>query len=331
MIKKTRPLCGLLALLLCLSVGQLWGQNVSIQGRLDRSSIRTGEQAVIDLQIRTNDLPNTKFYLTESSQEEPRFKVLAFLPVDTVDIDGQLKEIHARMVITSFDSTLVMIPPIVVEAPSGSSQTEIMAINVVQPDVDLSQPEKIKAEKEPWTMAVVWQDYLILLFRSPFFWLFVLLLIAAYTYYRRRQMSQVVPKIEPQRSEPVYQPTALEEAIEALQNLAASSLLSEGDYKGYYTQLVDTLKAYIHAQKGWHVQEQTSSELLRTLEQAKEPGELIALMKRILNEADASKFAKASPTYAQALQALRDAEYYVRSTDAQWRLQVTEHDNTQHV
>lgn len=331
MIKKTRLLCGLLTLLMCLGAMPVWGQNVSIQGRLDKSSIRTGEQAVIDLQIRTDDLPNTKFYLTESSQEQPRFKVLAFLPVDTVEIENQLKEIHARMVITSFDSTLVMIPPIVVETPSGSSQTEVMAINVVQPDVDVSQPEKIKAEKEPWEIELVWQDYLLLLFRSPYFWLVVVLLIAVYAYYRRKQMPKVVKPISPPAVQDVYQPTAMEQALQALHSLGATPLLSQGEYKAYYTEMIDILKTYIHAQKGWHVQEQTSSELLRTLEEAKEPRELTALMARLLNEADWSKFAKSHPTHAQALQALRDAEYYVRSTEALWRPQVTPHENTQSV
>lgn len=52
-------------------------------------------------------------------------------------------------------------------------------------------------------------------------------------------------------------------------------------------------------------------------------------MARLLNEADWSKFAKSHPTHAQALQALRDAEYYVRSTEALWRPQVTPHENTQ--
>lgn len=331
MIRKTRWLCILLILLLCVGVGKAWSQSVSIQGRLDRSSIRTGEQAVIDLQIRTDDLPNTKFYLTESSQEAPRFKVLAFLPVDTVDLENQLKEIHARMVITSFDSTLVMIPPIVVETPSGSSQTDVMAINVIQPDVDLSQPDNIKAEKSPWEEPLRWQDYLLLLFQSPFFWLFVVLLIGGYAYYRNRQMPQVVPKVVALPVSDVYTPSAMEQAITALNHLASSSLLFEEDYKSYYSQLIDILKVYIHVQKGWHVQEQTSSELLRTMRDAGEPQEQTDLMARLLQEADGSKFAKARPTSAQALQALRDAEYYVRSTDAQWHAQATEHDNAQHV
>ena len=47
-----------------------FSQNLSIQGKLNRSEIKTGEQAVIDLTIRTNNLPQTQFYLKEEAQKE---------------------------------------------------------------------------------------------------------------------------------------------------------------------------------------------------------------------------------------------------------------------
>ena len=91
----------LLPLLLLLFTELAWGQRVSIQTRLDRSEIRIGEQAAVEMTIRTDDLARTRFHLVEDSTGIERFRVLAFGATDTIDLGGGLKEIQAKMIVTS--------------------------------------------------------------------------------------------------------------------------------------------------------------------------------------------------------------------------------------
>ena len=101
--------------------GQAAAQRVSIQTHLDRSEIRIGERAAIEMTIRTDNLAATRFHLVEDSTGTERFRILEFGALDTINVGGTIQEIKARMIITSFDSTLITIPPIVVETPSGSA------------------------------------------------------------------------------------------------------------------------------------------------------------------------------------------------------------------
>lgn len=95
--------------------GQVAAQRVSIQTHLDRSEIRIGERAAIEMTIRTDNLAATRFHLVEDSTGTERFRILEFGALDTINVGGTIQEIKARMIITSFDSTLITIPPIVVE------------------------------------------------------------------------------------------------------------------------------------------------------------------------------------------------------------------------
>ncbi len=70
----------LYSLCLLLSTLEVQGQNVSIQAKIDRGEIRTGEQAAIDVVIRTRNLAQTKFYLTEDLRQGEPFVVLEFTP-----------------------------------------------------------------------------------------------------------------------------------------------------------------------------------------------------------------------------------------------------------
>ncbi len=184
----------LCSLCLLLSTLEVQGQNVSIQAKIDRGEIRTGEQAAIDVVIRTRNLAQTKFYLTEDLRQGEPFVVLEFTPLDTIDIDGKLQEITARMIVTSFDSTLITIPPIIVETPDGQAQTAPLALNVIQPEVDAAHPENFKDIKDPWEVSLRLSDIWEMLYRSPIFWAVVALLVVGGLLYRWRDKLKRAPQ-----------------------------------------------------------------------------------------------------------------------------------------
>ncbi|MFC2632022.1 MAG: hypothetical protein ACFNX2_05950, partial [Porphyromonas pasteri] len=111
-----------------------------IQTHLDRSEIRIGERAAIEMTIRTDNLAATRFHLVEDSTGTERFRILEFGALDTINVGGTIQEIKARMIITSFDSTLITIPPIVVETPSGSAVSKPLPSTSSHPRLTSSIP-----------------------------------------------------------------------------------------------------------------------------------------------------------------------------------------------
>lgn len=292
-----RPYLLLLVALLCLS-GGLWSQRVSIQTRLDRPEIRIGEQASVDMTIRTDDLERTRFHLVEDSTGVARFRILAFAATDTVDLGDGLKEIQAKMIVTSFDSTLITLPPILVETPSGQALSKPLALNVISPKVDISQPDKIEPIVSPWEVRITLADLLELLQR--FLWIAVALaaLIVGLLYIRQRRKQQ-----SPQAATiplPEIKLTALDELEQALRQLQAHPLAVQEDFKTYFTDLITALRSFFKTIYGVETAEKTSEELLEILQERGASRTTRLQTEEILQLADGVKFAKSLPSRQEA-------------------------------
>ena len=285
----------------CLLLGLTWclpslGQNVSIQARLDRPEIKIGERAAIDLTIRTDDLSRTRFYLLQDSTGAPeRYRVLSFGATDTIDIGKGVQEIKAQMIVTSFDSTLITLPPIVVETPSGQAMTKPLALNVVSPEVDLSQPENIRPIVSPWDEPYTLMDILILIFTSWIFYAVAGLLLIALLIYEYRNRAQYLQVVKPEILRPV---SALEQLKRKLEALGEARL----DFKRYYSEVTDGLRAYLGARYGFEAMERTTDEVIEKLHSRGLGSEQTRHIEQVLMEASLVKFAKSLPERGDALQ-----------------------------
>lgn len=295
---------------------QAQAQNVSIQAKIDRGEIRTGEQAAIDVVIRTSNLAQTKFYLTEDVRKGEPFVVLEFTPLDTIDIDGKLQEITARMVITSFDSTLITIPPIIVETPDGHAETAPLALNVVQPEVDASHPENFKDIKNPWEVSLRLQDIWEMIYRSPIFWAILCLVIVGLLLYRFRDRLKRSPKPEVAPPAPLISP--LERCLATLGSLQVETFSKQEDFKIFYSVIVDALKQYMDEVRQWSTTEMTSDEVLALLETDDRDRSLAEVLRKLLREADMSKFAKSCPSQSEAEISLREAKLFAQKASTLW-------------
>lgn len=156
-------LAGLLCILALASSTILRGQDLSITARLDRGEMAIGEQALLTLKIRTEDLDHTLLLIPPDSAIH-RAEALSFVVTDTVAIDDKIKEITAEMVITSFDSTIVVIPAFGAKLGAKEVFADPLYLKVTLPQVDLSQPEKFYPIKESWTLPYTfWEVVRILL------------------------------------------------------------------------------------------------------------------------------------------------------------------------
>lgn len=289
----------------CLLLGLAWclpsfGQNVSIQARLDRPEIKIGERAAIDLTIRTDDLSRTRFYLLQDSTGAPeRYRVLSFGATDTIDIGKGVQEIKAQMIVTSFDSTLITLPPIVVETPSGQAMTKPLALNVISPEVDLSQPENIRPIVSPWDEPYTLMDILVLIFTSWIFYAVAGLLLIALLIYEYRNRAQYLQVVKPEILRPV---SALERLKRKLEALGDARLETQEDFKRYYSTVTDGLRAYLGARYGFEAMERTTDEVIEKLHSRGLGSEQTRHIEQVLMEASLVKFAKSLPERGDALQ-----------------------------
>lgn len=288
-----------------------FSQNLSIQGKLNRSEIKTGEQAVIDLTIRTNNLPQTKFYLKEEAQKEAPYTVIALVPVDTVDISSRIKEISAKLVLTSFDSTLITIPPIVAKTPTDSAETAPMGLKVIQPEVDSKHPSNFKDIKAPWDVSLSLKDWLILILSSWIFWVVIAVLVGFYIAYRIFNYYQS-KKANPTPQIQVRELSLIEKTEAALLHLEQQQLIEQELFKEFYSELITIFKFYLNESYSWTTTEMTSNELMKQMSSVELSYSEQEMLRLVLTEADLSKFAKYTPSSDDARLALNQIRQLVR-------------------
>lgn len=288
-----------------------FSQNLSIQGKLNRSEIKTGEQAVIDLTIRTNNLPQTQFYLKEEAQKEAPYTVIALVPVDTVDISSRIKEISAKLVLTSFDSTLITIPPIVAKTPTDSAETAPMGLKVIQPEVDSKHPSNFKDIKAPWDVSLSLKDWLILILSSWIFWVVIAILVGFYIAYRVFNYYQT-KKANPTPQIQVRELSLIEKTEAALLQLEQQQLIERKLFKEFYSELITIFKVYLNESYSWTTTEMTSNELMKQMSSVELSSSEHEMLRLVLTEADLSKFAKYMPSSDNARLALSQIRQLVR-------------------
>ncbi len=277
----------------------LFAQSVSIQGELDKSEMMTGEQASVNLVIRTDNLPQTRFRLSNDAGER-RFEVLELGALDTTKLDDKLLEIKARLLITSFDSTLVRIPPIIVETPNAVDSTESFAINIIQPKVDVSKPNDFKEIKSPWTVELTWRDIVQVITESIYFWIIIILLftlLLAYLLYRWYVKNK---RLSVQEAAPLIVLTSIEKFERAITLIQEQRCLEQENYKMYYTLLIEAMKSFLDEEMSWTTMEQTSNEVLETLQEANYTRKELNPVEDVFRLADLSKFAKSKPSRDEA-------------------------------
>ena len=196
------------------------------------------------------------------------------------------------MIITSFDSTLITIPPIIVETPSGSAISKPLALNVISPEVDLAHPDRFKPIQDPWEEPYTFWDILLIIWSSWITYVVALVALIAlllYEYKRRAQYLQIEKPVE------VIPATALDIFLARVKSLEGHRLDEQEDFKAYYTELTGALRSYWGETLQFDTLEKTSSELIEALRQRSLSTEYLRVIEELFREADYVKFAKSLP------------------------------------
>lgn len=289
-----------------------------------RDSILVGERVVISTRLSVPDgtrlvavpYSNTlqsadtieRIGADTALQRLSSVEVLKELTLDTVSLKKGIREIDAKVMITSFDTGAFRLPLPQVLSDNGNSlpemlfQDKLLTVSTVQIDTTGFVMSDIKGQIEyPLT------------FKEMLPWILLVGAIAvlAYLLYRyikyRRENRGFFGKPK------VVDPPHIV-ALRELERIRNQKLWQSGREKIYYTGITDTLREYIEQRFGLTAKEKTSSEILEDLKSVKLDKSSYDELSKLFTVSDLVKFAKYSPSINENEEAVPVAVRFVNST-----------------
>jgi hypothetical protein len=291
--------------LLTLSFSSI-GQNVTVTAVLDSQQILIGDQINLDLSLQfDSELPINWPELKDTITGQLEI-VQSSIP-DTVKKETGETVIHQRLVITSFDTGFIILPPINFVFNNDSSQvlsTEPQLIYVS--DIPVEMEADIKDIKEPYDVPFNWKKWLkwgliILLILSA--------IIGAILLWKRRSKQPASTLARPKPKRPAH-----EIALEKLEELRKKKLWQNDQTKQFYIELSDIMREYIEFRFDVLALEMTTDETIAMLKLARLDDSKTVPLKHLLQMSDLAKFAKYTPLPNENEQCFEIARTFVNST-----------------
>jgi len=234
-------------------------------------------------------------------------EVLERSKADSTVIENNRLLIKQDILITSFDSSLYLLPPLKVIDGRDTIFSNQVALKVSTIPVDVENPEEFFDIKEVWKPPFVLADYYPIIF-GVLIALFLICLIA-YIIKRMRNRKSIIPFSKPVPTLPPH-----ELAIMELDEIKQQKLWQQGRNKEYYTLITETLRKYVEGRFGANAMEMTSGEILDFIQKESEAGSVYDSLKQILQLADLVKFAKMYPLPDENDLSMMNAYLFVNQT-----------------
>lgn len=289
----------------------LWGtkaraQETLIDATIDVADIMIGEQTVVHLSI-TIDKGQVVYWPVPTDFLMPGVEVLSLSQPDTTQIDNDRLVIKQDILITSFDSSLYLLPPFMVIDQTDTIYSNQVALKVSTVEVHADMPDEFNDIKDVWKPPFVLADYYPLIFGILIF--LFLICVVGYIIQRMRNQKSLIPL---KREVPLLPPH--EEAILHLDQLKSQKLWQQGRNKEYYTEITDTLRRYIYRRYGINAMEMTSYEILDIIQRENEARSVYDTLKQVLQLADYVKFAKFHPLPDENDLSMMNAYLFINQT-----------------
>ena len=299
--------------LLVLLIGNfqiLKAQRVTVKASIDSTHVLIGDQLKLLLEIekpKDLDVQFPQVPDTFSSQVE----VVNRAKIDTFKLDDKERErLTQTLLITSFDSGVHQIPPFYFRLKDGSrldsAATRALAFQVHTMKIDTTKgPVDIKVPySAPVTLKEVTPYILgIILIAAIIFFIFY------YIKWKKKKMPLFSKPEKP--AEPAHII-----ALRELDRIKAQKLWQQEKIKPYYSEVSNTIRAYIENRFGIQAMEQTSAETIGLFRQKKDlaDGTNVDQLQHILSLADLVKFAKYTPLTDDNNLTLMNAYFFVNQT-----------------
>ncbi len=266
-------------------------QAPKIATEVDTTAIRIGEQIRFTFKIETD---TTSVVIFPEGQTFSPLETVEAFETDTTRKDGRM-ELLKTYALTQFDSGAYLLPSQRVEIDGKGYFTDSLFVSVATVPVDTTQQKMydIKPMQDLEASSWGWLKWaglviLLLLIGGGLYWWFVL---------REKPLTEE----EEEALLPPY-----ERAMLNLKKLEDSRYLIQDEFKAYYTELTEIVRAYLEEEIEIDALESTTSQLMDKMEMLRDAGRLdlpqetLMKFRRILETADLVKFARSKPELRQA-------------------------------
>jgi hypothetical protein len=296
----------LIGLLAIVPIGSSFAQNATVNAELDTQQILIGDQINLDLSV---EFTGTQFVLWPVFKDSitGQLEVVNASIPDTVKKETGETIIHQRLVITSFDTGLIELPPITFIFNDDSSQLlSTQPLSIFVSDIQVVMEEDIKEIKEPYDVPFNWKKWLK--------WgLIILLILAAIVgailLWKRNRKQQPVVIARPKPKRPAH-----EIALEKLEELRRKKLWQNNQTKEFYIELSDIVREYIEFQFDILALEMTTDETIAALRLKGLDESKVLPLAMTLQMADLAKFAKYTPMANENELCFENARTFVSNT-----------------
>ena len=281
-------------------------QRPLIDVAIDSAAILIGEQTVLHLTV-TADQDRPVQVVIPNDTLMAGVEVLNLSKPDSTMIENNRMVIKQDVLITSFDSSLYLLPPLKVIDGTDTVYSNQVALKVSTLPVNVENPEEFFDIKQVWKPPFVLADYYPIIIG-----ILLVLLLAALAWYIWKRMRERKSLIPFKKEEPKLPPH--EQAIKELDAIKQQKLWQQGRSKEYYTLITETLRRYMVDRFGINAMEMTSDEILALIKQTTEAQSVYDNLRQILSLADFVKFAKMNPLPDENDLSLMNAYLFVNQT-----------------
>ncbi len=287
---RLRIICITLATICSLN---LFSQRFSIRAHLDTNKIKLGEQTYLHLQvIQAKDsrilFPAIADTLTKNVE------VARQSPIDTVFGTGKNIKVRQKLLITSFEKGVQIIPPLKFLLQNGnridtlkSNALHLQVISYEIPDTAKTINDINPPINTPFNLKEFLQRFYPYIIVGC---LAILVLILSIYFYRKKKQNKPLIKI----SKPKQPPHVI--AFDKLEKLKKKKLWQKDKFKEYYSELTEIIRQYIEDRFSLPAMESTSDEILTMFQDKKLlEHESFENLQKMLLLADLVKFAKHRP------------------------------------
>ncbi|MCF8464275.1 MAG: hypothetical protein K9G41_05520 [Flavobacteriales bacterium] len=281
-------------------------QNATVKAELDSTQILIGDQVNLDLTVEFNDMIPVAW---------PTFKdtITGQLEIVKVSIPDTIKKetgetiIHQRLVLTSFDTGFIALPPIAFMFNADSAQTlATEPLLIFVSDIPVEMEADIKDIKEPYDVPFNWQS---LIKWGLLALLVIALIVAGILLWKKYRKVPEAPKTRLKPKRPAH-----EIALEELEELRHKKLWQNNQTKQFYIELSDIVREYIEFRFDVLALEMTTQETVSALKLKGLDETKTQSLKQMLQMADLAKFAKYTPISNENEQCFDIARAFVNAT-----------------
>ncbi len=303
---KKYLIIGLLFLIATVSVNAQ-----SVSAGLYNNEIKIGEQTFIDLELRVSAAESNVMLPAVQDTISKFIEVVKVSNIDTTfDQDDITTKIFTqRILITSWDSGLHVIPPFKFIIGGDTIKTEPLLLTVN--NVALQADQDIKDIKDIMEVPFSLTDW-ILANRTPIglILLAILLVIVGIILFKRYRN-------RPQEEKEVFVPKEAADKVanQKLLELEAKKLWQNDHLKEYYSNLSFIIREYIENRFELRALELTTDEINALIQGSSEVEKTEkAKLYELLSLADMAKFAKQKPIAIENEEALKSAYIFIKKT-----------------